>query len=222
MLAKHPKPHWRKECEGTPLAGILYCGRCGRVMYAQGLARKAGQKFPNYICSTYHKGRGCGYCFVQQDAILRTVANIIRKNVIQTSLKRLEKAVGKEIERRVTQEQKVDHEAVQRQIGNLDRKIENATERLVTIDASLVSSIEQKLLQMHRDRDALSVSLASPQRPMPHFNPKEVAAKVQELDAIMTNGSPAKVRRRFPRSSRGSHSTLSRASKTSGGNGLSS
>ena len=54
----HVKPHWRNESEGTPLAGLLHCGRCGKVMYAQSLQRRAGQRFPNYICSTYHKGAG--------------------------------------------------------------------------------------------------------------------------------------------------------------------
>jgi hypothetical protein len=100
MRRSHPKPHWREDSEGTPLAGMLYCGRCGKVMYAQSLARKAGQKSPNYICSTYHKARGCGYCYVQQGAILRTVAKVIRERVLAKSTGALEKAVAKEIKRR--------------------------------------------------------------------------------------------------------------------------
>ena len=194
MLAKHPKPHWRNESEGTPLAGLLYCGRCGHVMYAQSLARKAGQKFPNYVCSTYHKGKGCGYCSVQQEGILRTVANIVREHVIQKSMDRLERAVAKEVERRTARSQPVDQDAVRRQIAALDKKIENATERLVTVDPSLVASVEQKLLDLHRERDEFSASLVSKRKGPPKVDPKEIAAKVQDLDQILTHGSPAKVR----------------------------
>jgi hypothetical protein len=194
MQTKHPKPHWRNESEGTPLAGLLYCGRCGRVMYAQSLQRKAGQKFPNYICSTYHKGKGCGYCYVQQDAILRTVANAIREKVIATSMGRLERAVAKEADRRAAQTHTVDRDAVQRQIAALDQKIENATERLVTVDASLVRPVEQKLLVLHREREALAESVTTAQRPQTKLDAKEVAAKIRQLDDILTNGSPAKVR----------------------------
>ncbi len=117
MRKSHPKPHWRENSEGTPLAGLLYCGRCGKVMYGQSLQRKAGQKFPNYICSTYHKGHGCGYCYVQQEAILRTVAKVIKERVLARSMRALECAVATEIKRRAAQVVHVDEDAVQRQIA---------------------------------------------------------------------------------------------------------
>ena len=94
MKAK-PFSHCRNGDEGAPLAGLLYCGCCGRVMYAQSLARKAGQKFPNYICSTYHKGHGCGCCFVPQGAIFRAVTNLVRDKVLHGSLPALEDAVAR-------------------------------------------------------------------------------------------------------------------------------
>ncbi|HEX3999423.1 MAG TPA: recombinase family protein [Pirellulales bacterium] len=194
MRRSHPKPHWRKESQGTPLAGLLYCGRCGKVMYGQSLQRKAGQKFPNYICSTYHKGRGCGYCSVQQEAILRTVAQVIRERVVQTSYKDLQKAIAREIERRAAQAEVVDDQGVQRQIAALDKKIENATERLVSVDDSLVATVEKKLIEMRRERDGLAAKLAPVTCRQEKLDPKQVAAKIKELEEILANGSPAKVR----------------------------
>lgn len=194
MRKSHPKPHWRKDSEGTPLAGLLYCGRCGKIMYGQSLQRRAGQRFPNYICSTYHKGRGCGYCFVQQAAILRTVARIIRERVLQTSYKKLEKAIGREIERRAAQAERVDDQSIERQIAALDKKIENATERLVSVDESLVPTVERKLLEMRREREELAARLAPAPCRQEKLDPRQVAAKVRELEEILAIGSPAKVR----------------------------
>jgi site-specific DNA recombinase len=194
MRKSHPKPHWRQDSEGTPLAGLLYCGRCGKIMYGQSLQRKAGQKFPNYICSTYHKGRGCGYCYVQQEAVLRAVAKVIREKVIPDSMGALKKAIAKEIDRRAAKVQRVDHDAVQRQIDALDKKIENATERLVSVHDSLVPSIERKLIEMQRERDHLAARVAPAATPETTLDPKQVAAKIHELESVLTNGSPAKVR----------------------------
>jgi DNA invertase Pin-like site-specific DNA recombinase len=193
MRRSHPKPHWREDSEGTPLAGLLYCGRCGKIMYGQSLQRRAGQKFPNYICSTYHKGRGCGYCYVQQEAILRTVAKIIRERVLAKSMAALEKAVAKEIKRRTAQVVRVDEAAIQRQIAALDAKIDNATERLVSVHESLVGTVERKLIDLRREREALVGSL-TPQPEAPTMDPREVAAKVKDLEQILETGSPAKVR----------------------------
>ncbi len=194
MRKSHPKPHWRDESEGTPLAGLLYCGRCGKIMYAQSLQRKAGQKSPNYICSTYHKGHGCGYCSVQQEAILRTIAKVIRERVLANSMQALEKTVAEEIKRRAAQVVCVDEAAVQRQIAALDTKIDNATERLVSVHVSLVATVEQKLLDLRREREALVATLVPNQSGASTLDPKEVAAKVKDLEQILETGSPAKVR----------------------------
>jgi hypothetical protein len=163
-------------------------------MYAQSLQRRAGQRFPNYICSTYHKGRGCGYCYVQQEAILATVAKVIKERVLAKSMHALEKAVASEIKRRAAQVVRVDEDAVLRQIAAVDKKIDNATERLVSVHESLVPAVEQKLLALRRERDGLVASLTPNQPDAPTLDPKEVAAKVKELEAILAKGSPAKVR----------------------------
>jgi hypothetical protein len=53
------------------------------------------------------KGRGCGYCSVPRDAILGTIARIIRDRVVQKSTGALKKAIAKEIDRRTVQAQRV-------------------------------------------------------------------------------------------------------------------
>jgi hypothetical protein len=62
-----------------------------------------------------------------------------------------------------------------------------------SVHESLVATVEQKLLDLRRERDALVASLST-QPEAPTLDPKEVAAKVKDLEQILETGSPAKVR----------------------------
>src|SRR5262249_30599074 len=132
-----------------------HCGSCGRVMYAQSLQTKMGQRYPNYICSTYHKGRGCGYHVIKQATVLRVVADKIREHLLLGSIEALEKAIAAELSRRRVKIGKSEQDALRRSLSTLDSKIERATERLVTVDESLVPDVERKLLDLRRQRDSI-------------------------------------------------------------------
>ena len=56
-----------------------------------------------------------------------------------------------------------------------------------------MATVEQKLLDLRRQRDALDVGL-TPKPEAPTLDPKGVAAKVKDLEQILETGSPAKVR----------------------------
>jgi chorismate mutase len=162
-------------------------------MYAQSLQRKSGQKFPNYVCSTYHKGHGCGYCSVPQQSILNIIAKVIRDTVLQGSQDRLEAAIARQIEQRAGSHNGAEGRAVKARLATIDKKIENATERLVSVDAELVPAIEKKLLELQAERRAICAQVAS-EKPKAKLDPKAVAAKIWQLDAIIGGISPARAR----------------------------
>ena len=122
------------------------------------------------------------------------MAKVIRERVLAKSMQAFEKVVAREIRRRAAQVVRVDEESVRRQITAVDKKIDNATERLVSVHDSLVPAVEQKLLELRRERDGLEASLTPTQPDAPTLDAKQVAAKVKELETILADGSPAKVR----------------------------
>jgi DNA invertase Pin-like site-specific DNA recombinase len=192
--AEYLKPHWRNDSEGAPLAGLLRCGRCGGPMYAQSMQRKAGQKSPNYICGTYKKGHGCGYCSVGQKALLLAVARIIRERVLMGSVEALEAAIAKQLKSRQAIVAAVDP-SLPKRLRELDRKIENATDRLVSVDPALVPTVEKKLLALQLERSQLIGQQKAARGPTRNADdPKRIAAGIWQLDAILAKGSPSKVR----------------------------
>jgi DNA invertase Pin-like site-specific DNA recombinase len=190
-----PKPHCHRGGPGAPLAGLLFCKRCGRVMYAQSLQRKAGQKTPQYICSTYHKGRGCGYCVVPQDAVLAAVANAIRQHVLQGSPERLEQLIAIAIKKRTAaSSSETEKRALQKKLADLDQRIERATDRLLKVDDLLAPDIEKRILALKREREALANDIRQPRPVPPDYNPKEVAQEVWRLADALERSDPAEVR----------------------------
>jgi len=185
------KAHWKLSNEGPPLGGLLFCGRCGGVMYLQSLQKKGGQRNPNYICSTYHRGQGCGYCSVPQEAILRALADTIRRRILKGSKRSLEKAIREELDRRSSPV--TDQKDVKKQIKRLNQQIAKAEDRLVEVDRSLVSVVERKLLDLQRQRDRLTDQKPEPETG-PRPDPKKVAAEVWRLGDVFAKGSPSEIR----------------------------
>ena len=179
------KAHARKGSEGAPLASLLFCGRCGSPMYAVCYAGRG----PAYLCSRNHMKGGCGHCKVPQAPALAMVANIIRERVLQGSLEALEAAIARQLGKR---DQPDEREDLAGQLADVDRKIANATERLVSVDAELVPIVETKLLSLKRQRAELSAALKV--KPKQQRDHKAIAAQIWRLDEVLSKGSPAKVR----------------------------
>ncbi|HEY2839554.1 MAG TPA: recombinase family protein [Pirellulales bacterium] len=180
------KSHARNGKEGAPLAGLLFCGRCGSPMYAVDY-RGVG---PGYLCAKNHTRGGCGHCKVPQGKALALVASMIRERVLGGSLEALEAAIERQLGRR---SQPTDLQALRQQIAEIDRKLEQGAERLVSVDDSLVPVIERKLLDLKAQRKAIERELqAKPAKPP--RTAREIAADVWRLDEVLRTGSPRKVR----------------------------
>ena len=150
----HPKPHWREESEGTPLAGLLYCGRCGKIMYAQSLQRTGWPEVPELHLLDLPQGPRLrlllrpagGDPRDRGQGDPRTGVGQVHAGVREGSRPR-DQASGRP-------GSACGRGAVRRQITAVDKKIDNATERLVSVHDSLVPAVEQKLLELRRERDA--------------------------------------------------------------------
>jgi len=120
---------------------------------------------------------------------------VIRDRVLGGSLAALEAAVTRELGRRA---QPVEVDAIKRQMADVDRKIANATDRLVSVDISLVATVEAKLLELQAQRKELAAQLKSkPSKPA--SDAKAIAAEVWRLDEILRTSSPGKVRHALSR-----------------------
>ena len=184
------KSYTRGNGEGAPLAGLLYCGRCGAPMYSC----RFRDAWAIYKCSTYHNKGQCGHCAVDQVRTLDVIAAKIRDRVLLGSMDRLEEAIKRESKRREEESPVVDKAAIRRRLAALDTKITNATDRLVTVDASLMPDVEAKLIELKHQRADLAAELEMTPPEMPPVDAKAIAEKIWQLDAILKKGSPAATR----------------------------
>ncbi len=183
--------HTRNGSCGSALGGLLKCGRCGATMYVFG---HHGIKY--FVCGSYHRDRSCGWCGVNREMIERAVFTKIRQKLLMGSRERLEAAIQKALDRR-----RPDGEprCNKRELAKLDRQIEQATERMLLIDADLLPIAQRKLRELTEQRTRLAGRTATkaPQRPLP--SAREIANEAWRLDEIMQEASPAAVRHALER-----------------------
>ena len=173
-----PKPHCRRATEGAPLDGLLYCGHCGRPMYAQNSKRKSGKRNPSYICGLYNKRGACGYCAVLEKGIHAAVASAIRETVLLGSTERLEAAIADELKKTRPTGVGQGISVLRKRLATTETKIENAMDQLVTVDDSLVPTLELKLLQLQSEQTCICDQLKATQRPVKQPDPKQVADQI--------------------------------------------
>ena len=179
----------------TPLAGLLYCGNCGGKMVATRDHRVSNPSGRRYRCGTYHSGKGCGCCEVQQDDLMRVIAAKIRETVLCGSIEALEAKIAQEIERRRRRDELEDETTLRKRLARLEQQIETAIDRLTEVDDAVVPRLNQKIKELDVQRAATlarlsHIKLAEETRP----DPKKIARRVWQLDKVLKDGKPAKVR----------------------------
>src|SRR5262249_37391882 len=84
---------------------------------------------------------------------------------------------------------------VKRQIAAIDRKLESAAERLLAVEAELVSVVHTAMQKLKAERQALEhKSLPQKIAGVKQPTAKDIAAGLWKLDEILRNGDPRKVR----------------------------
>lgn len=181
MTSRPRKSHDRQGTRSSPLAGLLFCGSCGGPMYQT-------TPHPNnryFVCSTAHKARGCGKNTINADKLEDAIYTKLRKTLLADSLEKLTVAIQRILDRRP----KPDDNS--KQISKLDRQIERAASRLLTVNDSLVPDLEKQLLALKQQRESLAAPKA-PQASLP--SAEKIAAQVWELERVIREASPPEAR----------------------------
>ena len=185
-----PKAHARGDGDGAPLSGFLFCGDCGGIMFSQSLQRTSGRRYPQYICSTYHRGRGCGCKVVKQDQIHAAVFDLIRQRIIGDSYAELLASIKRQNEGRKPRESST---AISRNIAKLEGQIASATDRLLICDARLVPELERRIFAMADELTALkSQIMAAPSQPSLTVN--QIADSIWSVPTAIDTGSNSSIR----------------------------
>lgn len=173
--------------EESQLGGLLVCGHCGATMYHH---KTRG----HYICGSYHSKGNCTHNKIDSRVAMRLVASKIREHVLFGTLENLTEVVERRLAKRAKAIPKVDAAAIRKQIAAVDTKLEAATERLVSVAPSLVKTVEAKMLDLQRQREALQGRLQTTPKPKKPKSAKAIAADLWRLDDTLRNGSPSTIR----------------------------
>lgn len=182
---RKPKRHGKGE--GSALAGLLHCSHCGKVLYDK-------KENNSYVCASYHTYGKCNNNLIDRGQILQLVAAKIREQVLMGSPEKLTAAVEKAMAKRRTSSPKADRADVRRQIAAIDAKLATAAERMMTITPSLVATMENKMLDLQRQRKELELRLDAKEPVKRQRMAADIAADLWRLDEVLTKGSPQVVR----------------------------
>ena len=109
------------------------------------------------------------------------------------SRSRLEEHIRKELE--AAKRNRPNGKAEKKELAKLDKQIERASDRLLTVDDDLVTDLQKRLKAMKEKREKLGAYVAEQEpskRPQP--SAKALANKLWEIDRIMREASPVIVR----------------------------
>lgn len=184
---KHKKRHSRGS---AALSGLITCGRCGGPMYSSCDSR--WNRFI-YICANHNSNGTCGRCYVHQDEIHAAVAKQIRDSVLGGSRDALEAIIAKRLAAVVPKRDPKPQ--LERELTRLNKRIQNAVERLVSVEASLVPEVERKLLEMKAERQSLTEKIEATEAVQPKATPKQIADRLWRLPEVLKAAPAAESRK---------------------------
>jgi len=166
------------------LAGLMKCGNCGAPMYRFKYKNDYG-----YICSRYHRKRGCGFCKVMEGEALEIIAVRIRKSVGEN-----EASLAKRIARlHVTNPKAASLPAMQKRLTELDQQISRAAERIVEVDDDILPAIKRKIAELRTKRQDVAAEIEA-LAPDQNFDPLATARRLIELPEMMRRMPAERVR----------------------------
>jgi DNA invertase Pin-like site-specific DNA recombinase len=174
--------------EGGALSGLVFCADCGGVMYSV-----TGKRKDQYLCSSYHSRGQCHHNQVDRELLLKVVSEKIKNVVLCGDLDTLTAKIEKHLAKRKSAP-KIDTAAIHRQIAAIDRKLEGAADKLLSVNPSLVPTIEAKMLDLNKERAALEAKLTEEKPAKKPLSAKQIAANLWQLSDTLAKGKPGVVR----------------------------
>lgn len=200
------RTHTKANDDAYLLSGLVFCAHCGCKMHGNAtLRRKNGKeyRYSRYVCSTYcRSGRnnefGCGCHSVNQDELVELLVRKLHEAVFCDEGLAKIRGMLKQIleERRAGGQQSTD--AIRRQIGDLDREIERATENFLRAPSEVLDLVGEKLTGLKRQRDHVREQLRAIETangPATATDEAETTiARLGRLENDLLNGEPARRR----------------------------
>ena len=212
MNQKGPRFPYHRKHNGDQylLTGLVYCQHCGERMHGQTSTRKKNGKtyrYPKYICQTYKNcGRNnpssCGYHTIKQADIVGIIVDKLRDVVLAGSRDRFEDIIRKKLAKRSKPDTKRVN-ALRRRVGELDKQIDRAADRLLSAPDDLMDILAPKLSAMRREQERIQRELEQAEVATAPVDvdgeAKAVAAKLWTLADELDKAEPARVRELFQR-----------------------
>jgi DNA invertase Pin-like site-specific DNA recombinase len=187
--------------------GLLRCGHCGWPLHGFSDKRKAkgqdGRKVRRYVCGNYnlHGGgeKGCRCNIVNE----RDVVTVLIRTIQQEFLKPANLAKLKAEIRRQEEAERLGREApaasLDKQIGELTRKIDQGTEKWLSAPPSLTAILGDKLEQWRAERETLETKRRELAKPAASVGDLEdavrrIAGGLKTLDGRADETDPALLR----------------------------
>jgi site-specific DNA recombinase len=177
------------------LTGLLFCGHCGWPMHgAYQHPHKDWQRggYIRYICGNYNIYRTRGGCLCNTftesfmlDVLSEKIAEHFRKPEIREAL-RVEIRRQEQAEREGKESPVV---SVNARITELDRKIDDGTEKWLTAPPGLTDIIGRKLEQWRQERDRLHAERRELAKPAPSLDDLDAAVEriLEGMDKLREN-----------------------------------
>jgi hypothetical protein len=178
------------------LTGLVRCGDCGGMM--GGVKSKQES---TYRCRQYQQtGHATCYCNTIKEAPLVNciVRKIQERYLSDSGLTRLRTALEEEQRRRRPRPQ--DDSDLRRQIGRLDRKLEQGAERVLDAPTEIVPTLYRKIEQLKSERDGLEFrlrDLTSQKTRSPADDKAEIERAIsalKDLGEALTRANPAETK----------------------------
>lgn len=192
----------RRDVHSYALSGLLYCGDCDRTMTGHTRKRSYGDVW-SYVCRTY-KERGNSACYantVKEDPLLDCILRKIQREYLSDkAVDRIRKKIRKQQQAERRTVPPVDQKRLRKRITDLDRQIDNGTERVFSAPETIVPKLYAKLERLREERDRLQDQLTAaetPQNGRTQQDEKEVEEALRtlkELSAAIGNADPVKLR----------------------------
>jgi site-specific DNA recombinase len=195
MRKKKTVAHHKGDGEGAPLAGLLYCGDCGSVLYSR---RFLSYGTAHYACAGGHSLGTCFHNRVDQGPMLAAVVDAIFGKVTDEDRKRIRGRVEELLKARAAMmgEAKPDDSA--KRLAEINRKISAAAERILTVSPAIVPTIEAKILELQQQRATIELA-RKPEPAASELTVESVMGVLNRRESIVRNGRPSEIRRELSR-----------------------
>lgn len=199
----------RKDSTRYMLTGLVHCGCCGGVMHGTRNTKKKGGKtyeWERYVCSTYHKfgnrdrnedGTGCYSNTIDQAGMLDFLLRKLRDVVLADGNR---EALLERVREKLTarQSKASDVSGLRKRLGELDRDIDRATDRLLTAPDDLMDVLAPKVQAMRAEQARLTSeveqAVEASQRVDVEAEAQAAVAKLETLSDELRTAKPARLR----------------------------